>query len=304
MTENPIESSVHITSENSDELDHLNESVQVWQLSSEDEKWIEHFYKECGREVTLAYTTLNQMKNWAMVIVGAFISAVVSLSKADTAGRQNGETITTIPVLIVAVIAYVFSLRFYIRAILCYINLIRWNTLQSSIISYKFVEKPSNGTQSLDIEALKNKLLENIVQYYHNWLSPVDRITQLISNLKLGFALVLILPLFFIIICAFQLWSSNLVKGFIVFSIGSTFVEIFDFFRSPFFDTPIAREKRTEKKKKSEVAIKKEERSFPIPVSRIEYPLLWLVNLIASSLVVLWPHLKVLVARIFETTGN
>src|SRR5712692_7160109 len=39
------------------------------------EKWVENFYKECGRETTLAYTTLNQMKNWAMVIAAAFISA-------------------------------------------------------------------------------------------------------------------------------------------------------------------------------------------------------------------------------------
>ena len=40
-----------------------------------DTAWIDTFYKECGREVTLAYTTLNQMKNWAMTIAAAALAA-------------------------------------------------------------------------------------------------------------------------------------------------------------------------------------------------------------------------------------
>jgi len=85
-------------------------------------KWVENFYKECGREITLAYTTLNQMKNWAMVIAGAVLSGLAFGSAAGT--------YPTKPMFIGVVIAFAFTLRFFIRAILCYINLSRWNTLQ------------------------------------------------------------------------------------------------------------------------------------------------------------------------------
>src|SRR5574341_1741574 len=49
-----------------------------------DQKWLEAFYKECGREVTLAYTTLNQMKNWAMIVVAAAISGLSFGTASDT----------------------------------------------------------------------------------------------------------------------------------------------------------------------------------------------------------------------------
>src|SRR6266446_6903786 len=51
------------------------------QNESNFEKWIDHFYRECGREATLANTMRIQMTNWAMVIVAAFISAVVTLGR-------------------------------------------------------------------------------------------------------------------------------------------------------------------------------------------------------------------------------
>src|SRR5690242_13218613 len=85
-------------------------------------KWAENLYKECGREITLAYTTLNQMKNWAMVIAGAILSG---LAFGSAAGSYPNK-----PMIVGVVIAFAFTLRFFIRAILCYINLSRWNTLQ------------------------------------------------------------------------------------------------------------------------------------------------------------------------------
>src|SRR5438046_9006044 len=84
-------------------------------------KWVENFYKECGRETTLAYTTLNQMKNWAMVIAAAFISAIVTLGR-PAEGEIKASVL--LGMYAAAVVAYVFNLRFFIRAILCYINLI------------------------------------------------------------------------------------------------------------------------------------------------------------------------------------
>ncbi len=71
--------------------------------SGDFDTWIEHFYKECGREVTLAYTTLNQMKNWAIAIVAAFVSALVTLGKPG----QQSTTIVQVGIYSAAVVAYV-----------------------------------------------------------------------------------------------------------------------------------------------------------------------------------------------------
>src|SRR5437667_1333397 len=87
------------------------------------DSWLHDFYKECGREVTLAYTTLNQMKNWAMIVAAAAISGL----SFGTSGRHYPNPVMFVGVVIV----YVFILRFFVRAILCYINLTRWNKLQS-----------------------------------------------------------------------------------------------------------------------------------------------------------------------------
>src|SRR5712692_7801530 len=82
-----------------------------------DENWLHDFYKECGREATLAYTTLNQMKNWAMVIAAAAISGL-------SFGNKSSEYPT--PIMFAgSVIVYTFILRFFVRAIICYINLVR-----------------------------------------------------------------------------------------------------------------------------------------------------------------------------------
>jgi hypothetical protein len=265
--------------------------VPVTLTENEDnfEKWIENFYKECGRETTLAYTTLNQMKNWAMVIAAAFISAIVTLGRP-----AEGEVKPTVllGMYAAAVVAYVFNLRFFIRAVLCYINLIRWNRLQASIIATFLVPKPTKiGEVLLTAQQARVQLQADIQDYYHDWRSPINRKTQIVQNLKLGFALVLALPLFFVIVWSVELWANWLVRGLAVFAVGSTLVELTDFFRSSFFDTP-ERNKRRPTSRKIQV--------FPVPVSQGGYLLTWALNLIISSTVALWPALKPLLDAIWH----
>lgn len=245
------------------------------------ERWVENFYKECGREATLAYTTLNQMKNWAMVIAAAFISAIVTLGRP-----AEGEIKPTVllGMYAAAVVAYVFNLRFFIRAVLCYINLIRWNLLQASIVATYLVPKPFKiGEAPPTAQQARGQLQSKIQDYYHDWRSPINRKTQIVQNLKLGFALVLALPLFFVIVWSVELWTNWLVRGLAVFAFGSTLVELTDFFRSRFFDTPERNKKRTARRK---VQI------FPVPVSQGGYLFTWSLNLIISSAVAIWPTLK------------
>ncbi len=156
-----------------------------------DPKWLEAFYRECGREVTLAYTTLNQMKNWAMLVTAAAISG---LAFGTSAAQYPNRTM-----LIGVVVVYTFTLRFFIRANLCYINLSRWNTLQSDCVQLMVSPNADASGQAKNKSALVEQLKQDIQHYYHQWLSPINRKVQVFANLKLGFALLFALPLFFLI---------------------------------------------------------------------------------------------------------
>jgi hypothetical protein len=234
--------------------------------------WLAKFYSECGREVTLAYTTLNQMKNWAVAVVAAFTSAVVAL-----VGKSSQGLAIHPGIFVAAIVAYVLTLRFLIRSILCYINLVRWNTLQSSIIELTLRDHEPQET-----DRLSRRLDQNIADYYFQWLSPLDRRGQILSNLKLGFALLLAVPLFFVVAGAIILWDLPLVRGLSVFCIGDTLVEVSDFLRSHFFDTPAVKAARGKKQS-----------VFPVPVSGPWYLVTWAVTLLVSLLVAFWPSLAV-----------
>ena len=144
-------------------------------------EWLEHFYKECGREVTLAYTTLNQMKNWAMIVAAATITGIGFGLGAQVYPSERA--------FVGVVIVYTFVLRFFFRAIICYINICRWNELQHACLKLMLFNQSDPPPSKREEE-----LHTAIELYYFRWLSTVDRKTQIISNLKLGFALLLALP--------------------------------------------------------------------------------------------------------------
>jgi hypothetical protein len=232
-----------------------------------DSDWLSHFYKECGREVTLAYSTLNQMKNWAMIIAGAVISGV--------SFGQGSLTYPNESMFIGIIIALAFTLRFFVRAILCYINLIRWNSLQSSIVRMKLV-----GSLAPDSAATETpgQLIEVIQNLYFDWRSPIGRKGQILANLKLGFSLLFFLLLFFAIWGAVALWQSHLVQGLCAFILGYTLVEMYDFITNAYFDTKEASAKSSARRERLSTV-------FPIPVVGWGYFVLWSMFLLLSLLV-------------------
>jgi len=213
------------------------------------DRWLENFYKECGREVTLAYTTLNQMKNWAMIIAGALLSGVAFGARE---GRYPDEIMFA-----GVVIGYAFTVRFFVRAILCYVNLIRWNTLQAKIIGNKLAAQQTTGAISVQVR-------EDIKVLYEEWRSPIGRWSQLLSNLKLGFALLFSLFGLFLVWGALALRSSHLVQALTFFAVGYTLVESIDFMRSSYFDTKDAADRRAAKRI-----------PFPAPESPAAYFVMW-----------------------------
>lgn len=254
-------------------MDDENQGSKTAKRSLDDD-WLGNFYRECGREVTLAYTTLNQMKNWAMVVVAA---AVSGLSFGTGAQQYPNATM-----FVGVVIVYSFVLRFFIRAILCYINLTRWNTLQADCVEYKLLQKERPGLERRSDQETARKLRDDIQHFYFMWLSPIDRKTQLMSNLKLGFGLIFALPLFFLIWGAVGVWESQIVKGLTVFAVGTTIVELNDFLKSGFFDNVAAHGKRSSRKKFFEL--------FPVPASRGWFLASWSLVLLLSILVAAWPE--------------
>lgn len=164
-------------------------------------------------------------------------------------------------------------LRFFVRAILCYINLTRWNVLQSDCVQLKLLPKAKYaGASAKDFD---EKLRRDLQDYYFEWLSPLSCKEQLFSNLKLGFYLLFGLALFFMGWGAVVLRHDHLVKGLLTFAVLNTALELWDFAGSKYFDNPTAWERRARKGRIREI--------FPIPQSRGLFLVLWILNVAISA---------------------
>jgi hypothetical protein len=238
------------------------------------DKWLEAFYKECGREITLAYTTLNQMKNFAMIAVAAAISGIAFSKDADRFPDER--------MFVGVVIVYVFVLRFFFRAIICYINLTRWNNLQNACMQLSLLPdaRPDRTQSQTEKEALFRSNYQN---FYLQWLSPISRSAQVASNLKLGFGLLFALPILFGVWGVVSLWKSPIVEGMTTFALGITSVEVYDFFVSETFDNVKASLRRKSRHRESDY--------YPTPAARWLFALQWLiVALISVSVALIREH--------------
>jgi hypothetical protein len=213
------------------------------------------------------------MKNWAMTVAAAALSGLAFGSSSATYPNKY--------MFVGVVIVYVFVLRFYIRAILCYINLVRWNKLQSACVEFRLLPRMKDNEPAKTRTALESQFKEDLQNYYFRWLSPIDRKTQLISNLKLGFGLVFALTMFFFLWGLINLWQERLVKALLFFAFGTTIVEFNDFFKSTFFDTVSAFQRRKTWSRAHEI--------FPVPGSRGWYLTSWIIVILLSVTFAEWP---------------
>jgi hypothetical protein len=247
------------------------------------EEWLHDFYKECGRETTLAYTTLNQMKNWAMIVAAAALSGM-------SFGSKSSDFPT--PIMFAgAVIVYTFILRFFVRAMICYVNLIRWNVLQARCVELKLVSDPIRP--GAVAESRERQFRDALQHYYFEWLSPLSRKDQVFQNLKLGFYLLFGLSLFFMIWGATVLWQHYFVRGLVTFAVLNTLLEAHDFFNSKYFDDVAADKRRKARGQARHV--------FPVPRSRGAFLAGWILNLLASTAVAVWPVIRSVASQFWRT---
>lgn len=221
--------------------------------------FLKEFYKECGREITLAFTTLNQMKNWAIVVTAALLATFSAIWKNSTSEDQSPVFLAG---LIAASLSLLLNIRFFIRATGCYVNLIRWNQIQHAIISSKLIGHKDGKS-----------LNELITRNYINWQSPVNRIDQITSTLEWGFGLLLLAPTMAIIFCGLKLWADPVANSILAFVALGCVIETYEFCTNKHHSNgPSPRERSSSY----------ESNLFPGPSGRIEILIYWVLALAAS----------------------
>jgi hypothetical protein len=161
-----------------------------------DRKFLDTFYRECGREVTLAYTVLNQTNTWAITFFAAVIgSSLVGLVK------RNGDTYSfdypnTFHWLYL-ILAWGLLLRFVQRSALALSNMYRWNRLGASV--WTLAALPEQHPLQ---PALNDELVLLVDELMIRWRDPRSKGFVLWGTLKLMY----IGPL--IILFALILWGA------------------------------------------------------------------------------------------------
>lgn len=157
--------------------------------------WLEKFYTECGREVSLAYNVLNHSNNWGVTLA----SAVLAVSFIGAVEFENGTATVHYPTIFhwfYIVIAWIIMLRFFARSALGLTNMYRWNKLIYA--SSKVLSLPETSP-ALPVYA--RNCAKKIDAYYYRWRSPISKRKIIWQNLKLMYLW------FFLIVLALFTWG-------------------------------------------------------------------------------------------------
>jgi hypothetical protein len=188
-------------------------------------KWLESFYKECGREVSLAYNVLNQTNYWGITLA----VAVVTTCFLGTARLEGGRISLTYPTLLqwyLVIFAWIIMVRFFVRSALGLVNMYRWNELIYS--TCKVLSLPDGNP---DLPLLNRNLAEKIEAYFFNWKSPQKRRFIVWHSLKLMYLW------FFLILLALFIWGIFALEKNALFWVGvslfitPTIIEIIWFYK-------------------------------------------------------------------------
>jgi hypothetical protein len=145
-----------------------------------DRKFLDTFYRECGREVTLAYTVLNQTNTWAVT----FFAVVMGPSLIGLVTRDAGGVYTfdypNVFYWLYLIIAWGLLLRFLQRSALALSNMYRWNELATA--TWEVAALPSDHPQ---LSELNDKLVELVDRLMMKWQDPRSPMKIAWGTLKL-----------------------------------------------------------------------------------------------------------------------
>lgn len=173
-----------------------------------DRSWIEKFYCECGREVSLAYNTFNQANNWGITlttgIVGiVFISAIRSEQGAITIIYPN------IAYWFIIILAWVVMTRFFVRSCLALMNMYRWNTL--IFAASKILSLPPEHPE---VPIFERNFAKKVKAYFYDWRSPHPLRKILWECFRLMYIY------FFLILFGLIIWGFVVLYGQTLWAIG------------------------------------------------------------------------------------
>lgn len=156
-----------------------------------DRRFIDTYYRECGREVTLAYTVLNQTNTWAITLfvalVGAAASQLVLVDKDASAFRILSPSH---PQWLMAIVCWGAMLRFFQRSNLALANMYRWNALMGTAMQFSIL--PDNAKKELRAQ-LSADLVEKIQELHVEFKAPLPLMTIVVNNLKLMYGVPFVL---------------------------------------------------------------------------------------------------------------
>jgi hypothetical protein len=144
-----------------------------------DRKFLDTFYRECGREVTLAYTVLNQTNTWAITFFAAVIgSSLIGLVKrsGDTYSFDYPNTFHWLYLIL----AWGLLLRFVQRSALALSNMYRWNKLGASV--WTLAALPEGHSLQ---PTLNDELVQLVDELMIRWQDPRSKGYVLWGTLKL-----------------------------------------------------------------------------------------------------------------------
>lgn len=131
--------------------------------------WVQQFYQECGREVSLAYNVFNHTNSWGLTLTTGIV-AVVFITAIDTSGSQVTFQYPNIAYWFAIIVAWIIMIRFYVRSCLALVNMYRWNTLIYA--SSKILSLPEGHA---NLSVFERNFIKKVKAYFYEWRSPIPR---------------------------------------------------------------------------------------------------------------------------------
>lgn len=139
--------------------------------------WYKDFFRECGREVSLAQTILVTVQTWSITLTLGVISALVAIGTSAMKSEQPLSDHILLGMWILSLVAFVLLTRFFVRSAIALSSIHRWVVLQKQwyAICHKGVSCDHPG------------LLSELQLYYENLNSTIPMRKLFYDNLRLTF---------------------------------------------------------------------------------------------------------------------
>jgi hypothetical protein len=191
-----------------------------------DRRFLDTFYRECGREVTLAYTVLNQTNTWAVTFFAIVMGpSLIGLVRRPVDAVTFAFDYPNQFVWFYLIFAWGILLRFLQRSALALANMYRWNELATATWEVAALREKHPRQPELN-----DKLVEAVDRLMMKWGDPRPRHQILWSTLKLMYLIPLAILLYLFVWGFAELPRNALYWGGTCVFIAWTAIELLFFF--------------------------------------------------------------------------